>query len=85
MSVCEKLGQHPNTSRILSTPRYGILEYRVYLYLDASASKAVRLVHVEHPKPGKIKSKGKVVPVLAMKAYRASRSTAYSYLGSSWR
>ena len=48
----------------------------VCLYLDASASKAVCLVHVEHPKSGKVKVKGKVVPVLAMKAHRGSRCIA---------
>jgi len=64
-----------NASRILSNPRCRVLEW-VCLYLDASASKAVCLVHVEHPKPGKVKVKGKVVPVLAMKTYRGSRGIA---------
>jgi hypothetical protein len=46
------------------------------LYLDASATKAVCLVHVEHPKPGKVKVKGEVGPVLAMKAYKGRRGVA---------
>ena len=64
-----------NTSRILSNPRCRVLEW-VGLYLDASASKAVCLLHLEHLKPGKVKGKGKVVPVLAMKAHKGSRGIA---------
>ena len=46
------------------------------VYLDASASTVLRAVRVQNLNPGKIKVKGEVVSVHAMKTYRGSRGIA---------